>query len=147
MTGGAGGPEFRIHVGGLRELRRDLRAVSSALPRTVLPAAGRKAAELVLPVAIGQSPVATGALRRSHRVLASQRRASVAAGGRGAQQGHLLLFGTGQRTQRTTGRRTGRVQANPWLFRAIDMVGAARIVSVYDQELRAQLRERGLTAT
>lgn len=134
-----------VGVGGLRELRRDLRGISAALPREVLPKAGRASAELILPAARALSPRgATGRLERSHRVLASQRRASVAAGNAEAFYGPALHKGTGPRRQKTTGRSTGRLPRNPWLERALAAVGELQVVRVYEQVMTGELRRYGL---
>lgn len=136
--------EFRIHVGGIPELRRDLRAVDKALPAKVLPAAHRRAARLVEPHARRLSPKgATGRTERSHRVLASQRRGAVAAGSKQAYYAKMVFFGTGPR-RTSKGANRGRVAANKWLDRALEVVGETRIVSVFDDELAKLLRQHGL---
>lgn len=134
---------FRIGVGGIPELRRDLRAIAPSLPRRVIPRANRRAAELVEPVARRESPVLSGRTQRTHRVLASQSRGAVAAGSAAVYWSRMVFFGTGQRRRRSGGR-TGAVAANRWLERALAAVGDRRIVEVYQRELESELRKVGL---
>jgi hypothetical protein len=135
---------FRVHVGGLKELRRDLRAVDKALPSRVLPAAHRNAAELVLPHARRESPVGqTGRLRDSHRVLASQKRGAVAGGGARTLYGRFLFFGTKVRRHRN-GKSVGQIAQNKWLDRALTTVGPNRIVNEFNRALEQELARHGL---
>lgn len=138
----------RLKIGGLKELRRDLRAVDKSLPRRVLPAAARRAADVVLPVAreLAQEFVAgKGRVPASHRVVASQRRAAVRAGGAKLWWIRALHGGTVPRfNKKTTPRRyTGQLPPNRWLERSLVMVGPDRVRKVYDRELTALLSRYG----
>lgn len=136
---------FRIHVGGGPELRRDLRAIERDLPKRVLPAAHRRIGMMIEPVARRLSPKgATGRLERSHRVLASQRRAAVAAGTASVFYGRVLFFGTTGPRRTRRGANRGQIAENRWLDRARDIVGEARIVNAYDQELGRILDQHGM---
>lgn len=139
---------FGVRVVGGKELRRDLRAASKGLPSKVVTPANRKAAALVLPAAKAEAPVgATGRLQRSVRILASQRRAAVAAGsdrGNGpAFYARMVHRGTVRRRNRR-GANRGSVAANPFLYRAVAKVGEERIVAVYAQELNRHLAKHNL---
>ncbi|WP_288016445.1 hypothetical protein [Microcystis phage Mae-JY04] len=45
--------------------------------------------------------------------------------------GHLIEFGTAERTQRTTGRATGRMPATPWLRPVLDELGGDRASQIW----------------
>lgn len=134
---------FGARAAGGKELRRDLRAVSKGLPSKVITPANRKAATLVLPAAKAAAPVgATGKLRKSVRVLASQRRAAVVAGSdRGDGPAfYARMVHRGTVTRRTRGgANRGRVAGNKFVYRAVAAVGDLRIVAVYEQELNRHL--------
>lgn len=63
-------------------------------------------------------PVDTGGLKKSIRVKYSKDKwsAKVGAMGKNSAHAHLVEFGTVERTQKTTGRDTGKMPAKPFLF-------------------------------
>tara|TARA_R110000787_G_scaffold117171_5_gene227714 strand:+ start:2230 stop:2601 length:372 start_codon:yes stop_codon:yes gene_type:complete len=100
-----------IRVDGMEEVRRKLRRFDSEGEwKTELRLINKSAAEIVASDARRRAPVVSGALRRSTRALATQKRAYVAVGKMKVPYAPIILYGWKDRG----------IAANPFLHDAID---------------------------
>jgi HK97 gp10 family phage protein len=125
-----------IKVEGLKELDEALKELPKATGKNVMRRVARNALGMVIAAARPLVPVDDGQLRKSLAVSTklSKRQATLArrdeaegkasitvyAGASALPHAHLIEFGTKERVQKTTGRRTGRVKAKPFMRPAWD---------------------------
>lgn len=103
-----------IKIEGADELRKALETLPIELQKKVLRKALRRGARPIRDETKRTAPKDTGLLRRSFTVRALKTRSSglvgvkITTAGK-APHAHLVELGTQERTQKTTGRRTGRI--------------------------------------
>jgi hypothetical protein len=156
--------KFDVKVDGLKDLEQALNDLSRSVGKGVLTRSLRKAAEPIKAAMMAYAP--TGGLKDSvtassklarnqaklHRRAVDQRSGvELFVGpsyelGRGGRTAHLFEFGTRERVQRTTGRRTGRLQMQPfvrpaWDGEQIEALGIIRF-SLWDEVTKATERAR-----
>lgn len=114
-----------IRVDGLRDLQRELRALSADAAKE-LQQANKAAAEIVAQDAKTRVPRRTGRLRQSVRATATQRAGSVKAGGARVPYAKVIHFGWPAR----------RIRPQPFLYEARDR-RVTDVVKVYEQRVAA----------
>ena len=131
----AAGP-VHIEVRDLDRLRRALRAVERDLPRRIVPGALKAATERVyLQQARDETPVRSGTLRGTIRVLATQQRVRLAAGYKRVPYAGPIHFGW----------RAHNIAANPFLERAAARGDANRAVLEIQREVAARMNALGVS--
>lgn len=98
-----------VRVEGLKELQRELRAVSKEAAKD-LRQANLEGARIVAIEAQRRAPERSGRLRRSIRATATQRGAAVKAGGARVPYASVIHFGLPKR----------HIHANPFIYDAAD---------------------------
>lgn len=138
---------MEIKIDGLKELEAELKKMKNPTARGVGRRAMKRALKPVEDTANSLWPGATdNAFRTSSRLKRTQAQPQESPTllnmftGSGEPHAHLLEFGTGPRTQTTTGRFTGQVFPRPMLQPAWDM-NKARVVETLSDILAEEIRK------
>lgn len=122
-----------VRVEGLRELRKDLRALDDAVGNQMLKDAHKALAEKVIDLALPHVPVgATGALKASVRGLGSISKATGKAGGARVPYAAAVHWGTGPRPGL---RGPHNIARRPFLWNAIEKLRHTGAVEEYARQL------------
>lgn len=120
---------------GMRELQQALAHIPAKMQQNVLRSGNRALANEFVK-SIKNNPNLPSTVRKAVRMEADPTKRATKGFMVGLRKpfsrlGHLIEFGTAERTQKTTGRATGRMPATPWLRSVLDEMGGDRAAQIW----------------